>query len=298
MPLTTTINTMTTIPGTRARNSKSYILSKNKTRLFDAHRREPIIKKTSLLVVRSTPIDADEMISTLRAEVDARAAAMNNLQAQLEQVEMIRAQELSASVDRFNELDSALSLAEGTIASLQERVSDMEEENRSLKEIVITEMEAAEELLSKAEELANAAAQKWGLQTGNGITEDDAEALLDELELLRVEVGAAEEEASNLKKQLLDNRDLAEQLAVARAAAAAAAAEARRLEVELREAREEGGRARMVEPMMMMMGGGNGARKSGGSAVAELEAEKAALEAQLEEGRAFLEAVLKGQGLV
>lgn len=62
----------------------------------------------------------------LRDEVELRTRAMENLQLQLEQVEALRNQELQASMKRFEELESALALAEGSMGSEAQRVTQLE----------------------------------------------------------------------------------------------------------------------------------------------------------------------------
>jgi len=342
----------------------------------------------------------------LRAELDARAAAMANLQAQLEHVELLREEELKTASGRFEELESALSMAERSIEGEAERAGSLEAQvealtadlNRAkeelaraqqaqrdaveaaqaaqgqlreaqavaegarkeaaeansraedLRRMASDEAAAAAELLQKAEEAAEAIGQflavteedaaselnderqipahsegsgvaaQPGMSAG-GLSEADAEILLDELDLLRGELEAelmaseaalaraegAEAEAEALRKQLAHlasagddgaaamggfSQTLVQELAAARAAAAASAAEVESLRVTA--AALESELATVKSAKNGVAGAGEGGRVAALEAAnAELRAEAMRREAALAEGRAFLEAVLQ-----
>jgi hypothetical protein len=334
----------------------------------------------------------------LRAEVDARTAAMANLQAQLEQVEALRAEELKSAVARFEELENALSLAENSmktadtdevhgakdaemrkhIETLEGKISHLSSEleaavraSDSLREqlqaakhaekqavdaahvaqqhVAAAKNLAAEEaaksaaLLEKAEALAVAISERLHKTTSpnavstttDTLSETDAEALLDELDLLRGELeaellateeeadraDAAENEAAALRQQLAAlasagddgattmggfSQSLVQELAAARNAAASAAAEAEALrvtvaglETQLETAQAKANSASSSRgPTLGFNVGGNGASAALSEAlerIKELESEALDREAALAEGRTFLATVLEQQ---
>lgn len=334
----------------------------------------------------------------LRAEVDARTAAMANLQAQLEQVEALRAEELKSAVARFAELENALSLAEnsintantdkeneakiaemkkqietfeGKISNLQSeleaaiRASDSLREQlqaaqhaeklavdaahvaqqhvAAAKNLVAEEAAQSAALVEKAEALAISIAERLNTNTSSNapstasgaLSETDAEALLDEMDLLRGELeaelqateeeadraDAAENEAAALRQQLAAlasagddgattmggfSQSLVQELAAARNAAASAAAEAEALRVTLEGLEtqlETAQKARAASPSSRgpTLGfnvGGNGASAALSEAlerIRELESEALNREAALAEGRTFLATVLEQQ---
>jgi chromosome segregation ATPase len=199
----------------------------------------------------------------LRAEVDARTAAMMNLQSQLDKVEALRAHELAAAGERFKHLEAALTEAEAEVETARQEASEAIARAEALRVAASEEAKAAGELLMRAEQLV--AARESLVRTSSsmekspanesGLTEQDVESLLDELE-------AAQEDAAALRKQLAAlstaedggakaagelGEALAKQLAEARAAQAAARAEAEGLKARVSMLERQGVPAEKVE---------------------------------------------------
>lgn len=320
----------------------------------------------------------------LRAEVEARAAAMANFQAQLQHVETLRAEELKTSMSRFKELEDALAEAERTVdvetsrvAALEARIegleSDLEaasnaavvlrealhgaqraereahdaalkaqDEAQAVQAAAASEMAACEDLIRQAEDLAKAVEERLVAQassphltvthgTSHGtsvLSEADAEALLDELELLRGELAAeleaaeaavvrleaAEAEAAALREQLAAvaaagedgaaamggfSQTVVGEMAAAKAAAAAARAEADGLRARMAVLEEqlEAAWEKRLSPSGVRLGLG-GPLEAALARVRELELEAAAREAVLAEGRSYLATLLEEQQVV
>ena len=315
----------------------------------------------------------------LRAEIEARVAAMANLQAQLEQVEKLRTEELKASMSRFNELEGALAEAERSVdvetsrvAALEARIAGLEndleaasnatlalqgalhaaqraereardaalkaqQEAEAVHTAASAELEACEDLIRQAEALAAAVEERLLAPASTpqftdasnygaaGLSEADAEALLDELELLRGELAAeleeseaaavrleaAEADAAVLREQLAALATAGEdgaaamggfgqtvvgEMAAAKAAAAAARAEADGLRARMvvLEEQLEAAWEKRLKPSGARLGMG-GSLEAALVRVRELEAEAATREAALAEGRSYLATLLEQQ---
>jgi len=313
----------------------------------------------------------------LRKELEARAAAMVNLESQLEQVELLREEELKAASSRFAELESALGVAERSMEAESELVSELESkvssmskdlkaaageisaledlleaaqraernalqqageevsEAESLRRAAAKESAAAAALLEKAEtataalglHLAAGGSSKYqtmvnGEGSGPVLSEADAEALLDELDLLRGELEAelqtseaaiaraenAEAESEALRKQLGQlasvgddgvaamggfSQTLVQELATARAETAAAVAATHALEAMVDSLKNELEALRGEQATLGGKGPDSAKIAALEAANAELRDEARRREAALIEGRAFLAAILQ-----
>lgn len=189
-------------------------------------------------------------VPQLQAEIRARTAAMENLQAQLDKTEALRAEELASSGSRFRQLEAALTDAEREVAEARTEASAAIARAEELRSIAIEEVNHATELLQQAEEVMKKIGGFHSEPTGISeamLTESDAEALLDALEV-------AQEENASLRQQLAmlaaagnsessASGELAEaltrELAAARAAASEAKAEVEALKCKLRSIKGE-----------------------------------------------------------
>jgi chromosome segregation ATPase len=339
----------------------------------------------------SSEIERQEALTVdqLREEVKARTAAMSNLELQLQRLETLRNEELTAAMDRFKDLERALAEAEASLDTEAARVADLEarimeleadlenaaasadvlreklygaqsaekearevahkaeQDAEAARSLAASELVACEAMVKKAEELSTAVERRLkevemaidirededslGAQLEGGdhdthggeeedsipeakirLSEEDAEALLDELDMLRGELAAEMQESEaaaiqveQLKEQLAAlavlgedgasvlngvGKTMASELSAARASAARALAEAEGLRAQIATLEEQLEAARARE---QGKAGGKGELALALARIRELEETVAQRESTVAEGRSFLENILK-----
>lgn len=270
-----------------------------------------------------------EATRSLKAELEARAAAMENLQQQLTKVEAVKEEELLslqqqiAKVEELRreevqslqqQLTKVEELRNGELQSAAARFKELEEaladvgEAEEVYKLAAAEVVAAKEILEQAQALAEIKMQQGvdtstpaaaaAAATTGGITEADVEALLDELDDAKAQLATALEikerqEEEGEEKEHPDITALVKEAQAAKLAAAESDAKAAAVEIKLKAVEEE---LAAIANSNESAGGVFGGRFRNGS---ELEAELAALkkemvkrDAILAQSRQFIESLL------
>jgi len=265
-----------------------------------------------------------EATRSLKAELEARTAAMENLQQQLTKVEAVKEEELQSlqqqlakvEVLRREEMQNLqqqlakveelrkeeLQSAAARFKELEEALADVGEAEEVYK-LAAAEVVAAKEILEQAQALAEIKMHHQQQQqqdvnstgTTDGITEADVEALLDELDDVKSQLATAlqiKERQEEEEKEHPDITALIKEAQAAKLAAAESDAKAAAAEIKLKAAQEELAAIGESKDSDDFFGG----RFRNGS---ELEAELAALkkemvkrDAVLAQSRQFIESLL------